>query len=348
MINPLLLTSNSTHAIPQKQNPATPPKTVADPSNWNDGWGTTLKPEPEPPKPVARPYKKCPKAEDWDSPLNPEAVPKRKGKHVWIKTRDIPRKQSTHSSDDDGGVDFESDSGGDPAYDVKKLMDWSGGWMPPPEDWAARKGFNPRHFSQGVEQWLNGHSRNCIRPMDINSPDFTGVVVGKDKLGRDTFLTKDLVPRYWLYDLIDNAAPRKFWNELLERSPAPLSDVDIFEHPPYWERWEDKLDNSYMLPLAVPDAPVNMDDPDNEHLPFAMISTADRVQKIAEINEARRRKREARRNRPITIPVQEAVEPPSMLSPRLNVYFRPVQLQPSDIQGITVCSNAIYVKYSSS
>jgi hypothetical protein len=279
---------------------------------------------------------------DWDwNLIKTEPEPKRKGKHVWIKTRDIPRKASTHS--DDGGVDFESDSCGDVDYDVKKLMDWSGEWMPPPEDWAARKGFNPRHFRQGVEQWINGHSRDCIRPMDINSPHFTGVLVGKDKLGRNTFLTKNVVPRYWLHDTIDSLAPRKFWNELLDRSPAPLTDVDIFEHPPYWERWEDDLEDCYMLPLPVPEDAVNVDDPENEHHPHAMISTADRIQKIAAFNEARRRKKEAKQNRPLPITVYEEVESPNMLSPRANVYLRPVQLTTSDVRGIMVSYDATLI-----
>ena len=278
---------------------------------------------------------------EWDSPLKPEPEPKRKGKHVWVKTRDIPRKAPTLSTDE-GGVDFQSDSGGDVDYDIKKLVDWDGEWMPPPEDWAARKGFNPRHFGQGVEQWINGHSRNCTKPMDINSPDFTGVLVGTDKLGRNTFLTKDVVPRYWLHDSIDNAYPRTFWNEFPQRSPSPLSDVDIFEHPPYWERWEDnKPEHCYMLPLAVPEATVNVDDPENKHHPYAMISTADRVQKIAEMNEARRRKKERKEKRALLITVPEEVESPDRLSPRANIYLRPVQQ--SDVRGIMVSFKAILI-----
>lgn len=276
---------------------------------------------------------------EWDHTLKPEPEPKRKGKHVWVKTRDIPRKAPTQSTADGGGIDFESDSDGDVDYDIKKLMDWEGQWMPPPEDWAARKGFNPRHFRQGVEQWINGHSRNCIKPMDINCPDFKGVLVGTDKQGRNTFLTKDVVPRYWFHDSIDNAAPRKFWSEYPQRSPSPLTDVDIFEHPPYWERWEDdKPEHCYMLPLAVPEATVNVDDPENAHHPYAMISTADRVQKIAEMNEARRRKKDAKLKRAMLITVPEVVESPDRLSPRANVYLRPVQQ--SDVRGIMVSSDA--------
>jgi hypothetical protein len=321
-----LLTSNSIRAIPQKQIPVTPPKTVAGPSKkWikDEGWNAMLKLGPEP------------SSKQWGKPNWPSVPKAPRQKHVWIKTRDIPKKASTHSSDE-GGVDFESDSGGDPTYDIKKLMDWNCDWLPPPEDWAARKGFHPRHFRQGIEQWINGHSRNCVRPMDINSPDFTGVLVGEDKLGRDTFLTKDVVPRYWLHDLIDNTAPRQFWDEFPQRAPAPLSDIDIFEHPPYWERWEDnKPENCHMLPLDVPDARVNVDDPENEQHSYAMISTADRVQQIAAHSEAKRRKREAKRNRPIPNDVCEVVESPSRhLSLRANVYFRPVQ--PSDTQGIMV------------
>ena len=75
--------------------------------------------------------------------------------------------------------------------DKTSLLDfykWNGGWAPPPEEWAYRKGINPDNFTQGISAWLDGHSPDCVRPMVTKSSDFTGVTVGKDKLGRHTVL----------------------------------------------------------------------------------------------------------------------------------------------------------------
>jgi hypothetical protein len=72
-------------------------------------------------------------------------------KTVWPKNKDMKAIPTDSSSD--GGVSFNSDSGGDPNYDIKKLMDWNGDWLPPPEQWAARKGHSSRHFGQQIEKW---------------------------------------------------------------------------------------------------------------------------------------------------------------------------------------------------
>lgn len=68
--------------------------------------------------------------------------------------------------EEDGGVVVcPSDSEGDPDYDIKKLIDWNGDWLPPPETWSARHGFTDRHFGAGIEKWINGHSKTCIENM---------------------------------------------------------------------------------------------------------------------------------------------------------------------------------------
>jgi hypothetical protein len=298
---------------------------------------------------------KAPATLAWDEPKPPEnrLSPKRnnnprwprlprapKEKHVWLKARDIPKELSA-GSQSDGGVTFKSDSDGDPSYDVKKLMDWSGDWLPAPEDWAARKGFTNRHFGQVIELWANEHSRNCTKVMEVDSPDFLGA---KDEEGR--WANKDLVPRYWLHETIDGTPPRKFWEELRCREPAPLSDIDIMEDPPYWERWSDSRPNDcFMATLIVPEAKIDQDDEDNElECPYAMLCVKERIAMVEAIKLEKQRRQHARRNRPTPKSTHEG---PSLsdrqLRPKANIYLRPVG--PSDIPGITV-SFLITVSYS--
>lgn len=319
----MLLTRTSVQVTVQDRTPPTPATTAEEPpkqSDAYDGWDEPL------PEQDLMPSKRK------ENPRWPRAAKAPKEKHVWLKARDIP-KELSWGSRSNGGVTFQSNSDGDPSYDVKKLMDWNGDWLPPPEEWAARKGFHHRHFGQTIEEWANEHSRNCTNLMDIHSPDFSGV-----KQDDGEWLNKDLVPRYWLHDLIDNAAPRKFWEEELpQRAPAPLTDVDITEHPPYWERWDQgQSDSCFMKTLIVPEARVNMNDHDNElQGRFAMQSVNERLAMIDELRANKKRREEARRNRPIAVSVHEGAQlPDRRLKPKANIYLRPVQ--PADVRGIMV------------
>jgi hypothetical protein len=213
-------------------------------------------------------------------------------------------------------------------------MDWNGDWLPPPEQWAARKGFTNRHFGQAIEQWMDGHSRNCTKLMDIDSPAFLGV---EDTDGK--WLTKDLVPRYWIHETIDNDAIGTFWKQLPSRMPTALSNVDIMEDPPYWERWEDDdLEHCFMNALVVPDATIDRNDPENElESAYSLLCTNDRLRRIQEIKDNKQRRSEARRNRPVPVSTQVVSHMPDRrLTPKANIYLRPVH--PADVRGIMVSS----------
>lgn len=207
--------------------------------------------------------------------------------------------------------------------------------MPPPEDWAARKGFISRHFSQVVEQWANEHSRDCTKLVDVNSPDFLGTQ-NEDGL----WLNKDVVPRYWLHETIDNCPSRKFWEELPHRAPTALSDVNIMEHPPYWERWDDaRPDGCFMRVLEVPDARIDRANVENElDNPFAGLCVEDRLARIKEVNEKRLQRQKAKQSRPVLKSTHAGPSPiDGQLKPKANIYLRPVQ--PADIPGIVVGSS---------
>ncbi|KAJ4362663.1 hypothetical protein N0V95_001371 [Ascochyta clinopodiicola] len=269
-----------------------------------------------------------------ENPRWPRAPKAPKERHVWPKSRDIPKGLSSDGQSD-GGIIFKSDSEGDPTYDVKKLMGWNGDWLPPPEEWAARRGFTGRHFSQVIEHWANEHSRHCTKPISIDLPTFSGMEDADGKC-----VTKDLVPRYWLHELIDNDSPRTFWEQLPHRAPAALSDVDITNDPPYWERWEDDdPDHCFMNALVIPEARIDVSDPENElESRFAMICANERLEKIQDIRTNEARRREARRNRPIPASTQLVSQlPDRLLHPKANIYLRPVQ--PADVRGIMAIYN---------
>lgn len=256
--------------------------------------------------------------------------PKPYKKNVWVKARDIKPLPSESS---DGGVQCVSDSHGDPDYDVKKLLDWEGNWMPAPPDWAQRKGFSSRHFGQVIEKWINGHSKQCTIPIDIDMmPVFN---TGEN----------DIAPRYWVDGKVEGMNLRDFWNEMPERAPDVLSGIDITEFPPWWDRFEEE-GVSCVVPLIVPEANVDMDNPDNfaprVGLLAAMASAAEKMEAIKNDRIQKERKRRARQNRPVvepTMPVQEAED--HRLCPTINMYIRPVQ--PIDVSGIAVSPKPLLV-----
>lgn len=67
-----------------------------------------------------------------------------------------------------------SDSNGDPDYDIKKLVDWNGEWLPADPDWQNRNGYVNRNLGASVEKWINGHDESCIDNFThlLTSPQF--------------------------------------------------------------------------------------------------------------------------------------------------------------------------------
>jgi hypothetical protein len=227
------------------------------------------------------------------------------------------------SSSSDGGVRCPSNSDGDPDYDVKKLTDWNGNWMAPPEDWAARKGHTSRHFGNGIEQWIDGHSEECTEAMTYEPSAF---LEGG---------CKELVPRYWLYTTIESKPTADFWKSMPTREPAALSDIDVFADPPFWERYENN-GSCFIDALAVSDDRVDPEDVDNHHPHADLLASADdRVKVIQERKTRNQRRTHLKQTRPVreVKPMMPPMED-RRIKPKSNVYFRPVK--PTDVQGITV------------
>lgn len=109
-------------------------------------------------------------------PKPPTQVNNGRKRHLWPKNRDM---KPISDDEEEGGVECRSDSNGDPNYDVKKLVDWNGDWIAPPETWSARHAFTDRHFGAGIEKWINGHDASCTQNLTelLMSPEFKGVEV---------------------------------------------------------------------------------------------------------------------------------------------------------------------------
>jgi hypothetical protein len=281
------------------------------------------------------------KAEDgvwtgWDAPKSDisSSAPKKENprwprtrappkKHVWVKASDIKALPSDSSSD--GGVTCNSNSNGDPDYDVKKLMDWNGDWLPPPEQWSARKGHIARHLGSSIEQWINGHDEICLKAIPVEDD-----TLGFSPPEGDC---KEVVPRYWIVSSIEQDSLGAFWKSMPTRQPAALSDVSA--HPPFWERYATESSH-YIEEISVPDALIDRTDPDNFLPGIDLLVSADvRIQRMFDQRAHAQRRTLARQRRPVRefLPPAEPL-PDRRIQPKSNVYFRPVQ--PADVGGITV------------
>lgn len=209
--------------------------------------------------------------------------------------------------------------------------------MPVDPDWAARRGFSDRHFGPGIEMWINGHNDICTKSIDVAiMPDF---IEGK----------KDLVPPYWAEVRVEDMTLRDLWKEMPNRSPDTLSDIDVHEHPPWWDRF-DAPGTCFVNPLLVPDASVDVDDHENYPpsigVNAAMASANEKVEAVRQSRIRKEQRRLARQNRPVTAPILHmGVTVDRRLKSDLNMYIRPVQA--ADTKGITVsqpchCSISVF------
>ncbi|KAF2183673.1 hypothetical protein K469DRAFT_727935 [Zopfia rhizophila CBS 207.26] len=224
----------------------------------------------------------------------------------------------------DGGVSYNSNSNGDPNYDIRKLVDWKGDWLPAPVEWDGRKCFTDRHFSDHLELWMNGtDEKTCTNEINISGPGFVD-----EKNG-------ELAPRYWMPIRIEGEAPRHFWRSFVGRTPAPLSDIDIDEVP-WWETYADNTTN--LLPhRPVPDAQVDPEEEENQH-PGVFVTSKEAIQckERARIEKERKQLEKRRRREAEIYAIQMTPLPPIpnlTLKPTANIYLRPVV--PVDIQQVT-------------
>ncbi|CAE7030388.1 hypothetical protein CFE70_004141 [Pyrenophora teres f. teres 0-1] len=301
---------------------------------------------------------------DFSKPSPPPAVKKNLGnprwprgpqpykKTVWPKARDM--KYVPHSSDDDGGVETKSNSNGDPDYDIKKLLDWNGDWLPAPESWSARKGHEDRHFGQHIEQWMNNHSPECIKPIYFPQPTFNGHAKTtriSDKNHTEYVLDegqvcKELAPHYWLEARVGDETLRDAWKRICASDLEPIDEGDLAEHLPWWERYEDIVytedgqenPSPFINPLEVPEARIDFADSSHPVEEWQLASAEAKLQARKRRMDDKQRKMLARRNRPA--PATAQLAPPMedrRLRPKTNMYIRPVQ--PADVRGITEIYN---------
>ncbi|KAF2119877.1 hypothetical protein BDV96DRAFT_485917 [Lophiotrema nucula] len=247
---------------------------------------------------------------------------------VWAKNRDMRAPPTDDESE--GGCDLKSHSDGDPDYDIKKLIDWEGNWLPA-GDWAGRKHFADRHFGDRIEEWARSIPP-AVEASEIivnEIPDFCS----------DN--NSALAPIWWIPGKIEGETPRIFWGTFASRAPAPVDEGDV-SGGPWWETYVDK-ENHLLGPLEVPDARVDPEDTFNA-LPGARVNSNEVVARKLRAEKARRDKIMAKRNRPIQDSAgvrpdadQLPLVPP--LAPAIYLYLRPVRA--TDVDQI----NAIYNHY---
>ncbi|KAI2480052.1 hypothetical protein Ptr902_08233 [Pyrenophora tritici-repentis] len=270
-------------------------------------------------------------------------------KTVWPKNRDM--KYIPHSSDDEWGVRSQSNSNGDPDYDVKKLLDWNGEWLPAPESWSCRKGHEDRHFGQHIEEWMNKESPECINPVCFPQHAFNGHAK-TTKVGDKTQtkyvldegqVLKEVAPRYWAEAKVGGMTMRDALKELCDLKLESVDARDMTDHAPWWDRYEDIIyaedgqDNPspFINPLEVPDAKIDFADHDPPLEEWQLASSEAKVQARKKRMDDKKHRMLARRDRPTA-----SLAPPAedrRLRPEANIYIRPVQ--PGDVRGIAEIYN---------
>ncbi|KAF1837413.1 hypothetical protein BDW02DRAFT_141204 [Decorospora gaudefroyi] len=375
---------SSTNGAGLPKNPSSsPPTTPQDPEDHVYGWPRGPQPNKKTVRPKAKDMKYVPSNSNsdggkqhwgngWDEPKPEIPAATKKGgnprwprgpqpykKTGWPKAREM--KYIPPGSDSDGGISFKSTSNGDPDYDIKKLVDWNGDWLPPPETWSARRGYTDRHFGQNVERWMNAQPAECTRPLDITSDAFHGCKTVNTVDGSDVVefvlvngVCKELAPHYWIRAKVEKQTLREFWKRFLEAEPKPFDQDDLKGDSPWWERYEDVVykneddeigyPSCYLDGVVVPEAKINLADPEEETQPFHLASAEEKVQEQKRRREQKNLRMIARRNRPMPefdmpLPVVED----RRLKPQANIYLRPVQA--SDVRGIAELYN-YYVESS--
>ena len=79
---------------------------------------------------------------------------------------------SIKDGNSNSGVSVKSNSNQDPTYDIRKLTDWEGNWLPAPVKWEGCGGFLGCNFYNCIEAWMNKLEKVNKENMDISNPAF--------------------------------------------------------------------------------------------------------------------------------------------------------------------------------
>jgi hypothetical protein len=241
----------------------------------------------------------------------------------------------------DGGISFKSDSGGDPNYDIKKLLDWEGNWLPAPVEWDGRKSFADRHFAQTIYQWMVQIDRayGISQEPDRIKPH---ILVPASKESVEAFKEGgEVAPPSWIPVQIEGDSPQQFWRTFPSRAPDALSDIDLTESRPWWDEYPEDNNELYMLArVHVPESRLDPEDGHNK-FPGVGVSAEEAVNRRQAAHLERIRRTLEKRSRPVSC--NRAPIPATNLKPTANIYLRPVC--PTDIPQLTDIYNH-YVKSS--
>ncbi|KAF2276832.1 uncharacterized protein EI97DRAFT_323307 [Westerdykella ornata] len=260
-------------------------------------------------------------------------------KSHWIKNRDLKPRPDDES---DGGayVDpswaVQQDDRDDPDYDVKKLVDWNGNWLPGEVDWEGRASFD-YDYARGsrINKWLSGielaydirydgpgvdrfHGDYGWVPMPAYPEEDLEDYDDRLKALEEWTSAGDVVLRHWIPRQIDGASPQAFWRSYPMRAPAPLSDVDLNEIPPFWETFDGE-DFCLLSPFDVQTHRLKEDEGRRE----LNDCVNDLIARKARGDQERIERIMKRRNRPSS-PVPSIFAHNSM-RPAANIYLRPVK-----------------------
>ncbi|KAF2653066.1 hypothetical protein K491DRAFT_22897 [Lophiostoma macrostomum CBS 122681] len=265
-----------------------------------------------------------------------KAVPRK-----WPKNRDM----RAEPDESDGGASIASNSQGDPDYDIKKLVDWNGDWLPAPVEWAGRKSFTDRRFSQHIYDWVvqTDFAYGAKSALDAIPVGTVYMDDGEFKHVQDAFLADkagEIALRDWVPQQIEGDSPSQFWRSLPYRAPAALSDVDLKEEKPWWETYP-STEHCLLAPVEVPEAKIDPEKKEN-HYGGVRSTSNQAVARKESVRQLRIRKTLEKRNKPVDCtPIVQM--PDRSLKHEANIYLRPVV--PADVPQVVTLYNH-YVRHT--
>lgn len=242
--------------------------------------------------------------------------PKRKDK--WATNKEIRERIQRDSAEPIGAwgsngseAGFNSNPGGDPQHDIKKLVDWNGNWLPGPTDWESRRSYHHRNFNEEMMRFV------------YDSVDQEAAV---DVYSEPTFLQNpsgEVAPRVWASLHVEGTSLQEWWNNHVG---SPLADPDSKA----WWRAYTTQDSSLLVPYDVPEPTLDPTDHEGQILHLHDLGSGTACEQLMERKNKRKADRERRHAvaREFTAATTPSIEievppPPPKIKPAISLYIRP-------------------------
>ncbi|KAH7044634.1 hypothetical protein B0J12DRAFT_184428 [Macrophomina phaseolina] len=236
---------------------------------------------------------------------------KSKRNDKWVTNKQIRERVQRDSTgpvgawgSDGSDAGFNSNPGGDPQHDIRKLVDWQGNWLPGPTDWEFRRSYRHHGFNEEMMRFVYD-SIDKEAAVDIyNEPTFLQHPNG------------EVAPRVWASLNVEGMSLQQWWNNHVGTS---LADPDSRA----WWRAYHSLDSSLLIPHDVPQVALDPQDHEGQILHLYDHGSGKACEKLVEEKNKRRAAREKRRAMEREFAAAMATAPSIKLEPSTSPKIRP-------------------------